>query len=83
MNCIMHQGHPYGHLTRATNDGDKDVLRHILPEVLARIVGSTRKEVDALLAELHDAGVFSRTSDGVNHSRRMVRDEGLREARGG
>jgi hypothetical protein len=23
MNCIMHQGHPYGHLTRPAKDGDE------------------------------------------------------------
>ena len=81
MNCIMHQGHPYGYLTWSAKDRDEDVLRPIPDGVLARIVGSREEEVVPLLAELEDAGVFSRTADGVIYSRRMVRDENARESR--
>lgn len=42
---------------------------------VARIVGTTEQETEVLLAELEDAGVFSRTKDGTIYSRRMVRDD--------
>lgn len=41
---------------------------------LAALAGATEKEVGLLLAELEEAGVFSRTEDGTIYSRRMVRD---------
>ncbi len=83
MLCFMHQGTPYGHLTlpAVSEDGRKDILRPILPAVLARMVGGTAEDVERLLAELEDAGVFSRTPEGVIFSRRMVQDEKLRETR--
>jgi len=82
MLCYMHQGTPYGHLTlpAVSEDGGKDILRPILPPVLARMVGGTSEDVERLLAELEDAGVFSRT-EGIIFSRRMVQDEKLRETR--
>jgi len=70
MNCIMHQGDPYGHLALAVPS--RNTSRKILPATLARIVGSSEKEVVALLAELEDAGVFSRTAFGHIYSRQMV-----------
>jgi hypothetical protein len=83
MLCIMHQGRPYGHLTLPATgeDGHKEVLRPILPPVLARMVGAGADDLQCLLDELESAGVFSRTSDGVIFSRRMVHDEKVREAR--
>lgn len=83
MLCIMHQGTPYGHLTLPATgeDGRKDVLRPILPHILARMVGTSTEDVQRLLEELESAGVFSRTEDGVIYSRRMVKDERLRESR--
>jgi hypothetical protein len=83
MLCFMHQGTPYGHLTlpAVSDDGRKDILRPILPAVLARMVGGTTEDVEGLLAELEHAGVFSRTPEGVIFSRRMVQDEKLRETR--
>jgi len=42
---------------------------------VARIVGATEPEAAVLLAELEDAGVFSRTKEGTIYSRRMVRDD--------
>lgn len=42
---------------------------------LARVLGGSVEEVEAALAELDEAGVFSRDRRGVIYSRRMVRDE--------
>jgi len=86
MLCLMHQGEPYGHLALGiqkdpAGDANEDVLRAILPANLARMVGSTEKEVSGLLRELEEAGAFSRTADGTIYSRRMVRDEKLRQVR--
>lgn len=73
MNCIMHDCEPYGHLVI----GGKPVQ----PAQLGRLVGVTERECKALLTELEDAGVFSRNNDGTIFSRRMVRDEEIRNAR--
>ena len=56
-------------------------LRPIHPPILARMVGCSEQEVNALLTELEEVGVFSRTADGVIYSRRMVNDEKLRQVR--
>lgn len=45
------------------------------PVHIARIVGCTTPEAEAIVRELEDAAVFSRTDDGCIYSRRMVRDE--------
>lgn len=45
------------------------------PVHIARIVGCTTDEADAIVRELEEAAVFSRTEDGCIYSRRMVRDE--------
>lgn len=45
------------------------------PVHIARIVGCTTDEADAIVRELEEAAVFSRTDDGCIYSRRMVRDE--------
>ena len=42
--------------------------------MLAVRVGVSDVEVTALIAELEDAGVFSRLKDGTIYNRRMVRD---------
>lgn len=73
MNCLMHDCEPYGHLCVGTTA--------MQPAQLARLVGITPKECVTLLAELETATVFSRTDAGVIYSRRMVRDEDLRERR--
>jgi hypothetical protein len=70
MICLMHEGSPYGHLKVA----DKVIHQ----SNLARMVGATIAEVEGWLAELEEAGVFSRTDDGCIYSRRMVRDEDVR-----
>ena len=73
MLCLMHDSDRYGHLQ--VNG------RPISADALARIVGCSVKEAKAWLAELEDCGVCSRTDDGVLFSRRMVRDEQIRERR--
>jgi hypothetical protein len=83
----MHQADPYGYLVlpRSIKDGamdtDKDVHVPILPKVLARMVGCEHAEVEQRLAELEEAGVFSRDQRGTIFSRRMVIDEKLRQVR--
>ncbi|AXC12747.1 hypothetical protein ACPOL_3462 [Acidisarcina polymorpha] len=62
-------------------EGGEDVVRPILPEVHARMLGMTESELVPLLAELERFKVFSRTSDDILFSRRMVRDEKLRQVR--
>ena len=73
MMSLMHEGDPYGHLRTGKQE--------ITPRLLARMVGAPVGAVKKLLTELEDAGVFSRDDDGVIYSRRMVRDERLRNAR--
>lgn len=70
---LMHDGVPYGHL--ATVEGP------IVAPVLARMVGAPLRDVVADLAQLKAAGVYSITPAGVIYSRRMVRDQALRERR--
>ena len=70
--CIAHECEPYGHLVI---NG-----RPMTAPQIARLVGVSAKECDALLAELVGAGV-AEMADGVLFSRRMVRDEALRNRR--
>jgi hypothetical protein len=73
MICFMHEGNPYGHL----KVGDKVIL----PVNLARMVGETLEVVEGWLKELHHAGVYDIADDGAICSRRMIRDENLRQIR--
>lgn len=73
MLCFMHEGSPYGHLKVAN--------KVILPANLAQMVGLTLDQVECSLKELRDAGVFDETEEGVIFSRRMIRDENIRNAR--
>jgi hypothetical protein len=64
---IMHEATPYGHLVvngKAVDDG-----------MLARLVGASAEDVQALRAELIDAGVANQNRGGILVSRRMVRDQ--------
>lgn len=74
MLSFMHEAEPYGHLRVNGQD--------IQTKQLARMVGVPVKVVTRLLAELESAGVFSTTVAGTLFSRRMVRDQELRERRG-
>lgn len=50
-------------------------------EQIARLTGCSSDDVSLLLAELQSSGCFSCTSDGTIYSRRMVRDEEIRQVR--
>ncbi|WP_186263318.1 hypothetical protein [Burkholderia gladioli] len=73
MMCIMHQGSEYGYL--------KVNGKVILASNLARMTGSTLEETEGFLGELEAAGVFSRDDEDCIFSRRMIRDEKVRQAR--
>jgi hypothetical protein len=73
MICFMHEGEPYGHLKV------KDKV--ILTANLSRMVGETLDVVEGWLLELFQAGVYDTTENGVIFSKRMVRDENLRQQR--
>ena len=73
MICYMHEGNPYGHLKVAD--------KVILPANLARMVGETLEVVEGWLEELRHAGVYDTAEDGSIYSRRMIRDENLRQIR--
>lgn len=73
MMAIMHDGTPYGHLAISA--------RPVTPAQLASLVGLATGVCKRLLMELEDHRVFSRTADGLIYSRRMVKDEQLRESR--
>lgn len=70
---LMHDGEPYGHLTAGGVP--------IAADLLARMVGKSVAVVKRWLAELESRKVFSRTDDGVIYSRRMVKDEHIRNVR--
>ncbi|WP_404711504.1 hypothetical protein [Sphingomonas sp. MMS24-J13] len=73
MMCLMHDGSPYGHLT---------VLgRPMTPDSLARLTGEGPAAIKRWLGELEANDVCSRNDEGVIFSRRMVRDEQIRDAR--
>ncbi len=71
--CIAHECEPYGHLV-VNGKPMQDAQ-------IARLVGLSLKECSKLLAEILDAGVASRNEEGAILSRRMVRDEEIRNAR--
>lgn len=72
MLCIMHEGVPIGYLTV---NGRIPTTRQ-----LAAIVGANEQDVTRHTHELEEAGVFSRTTEGIIYSRRMVRDTAASEA---
>jgi len=73
MICLMHEGVPYGHLSIG--------MKPIAPATLAKLVGEDAKNVSRWLGELEQSGVLSVTEEGCYFSRRMVRDEELRNSR--
>ena len=72
MLAIAFDGTPRGHVTIGRNPAT--------PKQLATIAGITEKQCTALLAELEQSEVFSRTDAGAIFSRRMVRDTDASEA---
>lgn len=73
MMCVMHECVPYGYL--CVNG------KPMTNEQLSRLVGETTKSVVKSMAELENAAVFSRDDQGRIYSRRMVKDEHLRNVR--
>lgn len=71
MLAIAFDGAPRGHVTI----GGKPATT----KQLATIAGISEKNAAALLAELEEAGVFSRTETGGIYNRRMVRDAQVSE----
>lgn len=72
MICYMHEGNPYGYL--------KVGNKVIHADNLSRMVGEPVELVEAWLHELLDAGVYD-IDDGAICSRRMIKDENLRNIR--
>jgi hypothetical protein len=72
--CIAHECEPYG---RLMVNG-----RPMTAAQIGRLVGVAARDAERLLAELADAGVSSTDEQGAIYSRRMVRDEDLRNRRG-
>lgn len=73
MIALMHQAKPYGHLVLAG--------KPIEPAALAKLTGNTTKETIAWVREIKEADVCGIDDDGRIYSRRMVRDELLRNVR--
>ena len=73
MLCIAHECEPYGHLVI---NG-----RPMTAAQIGRLVGVSAAECQKLLDELLAAGVVSTSDDGAFFSRRMVRDEEIRNRR--
>ena len=73
MICYMHEGNPYGVL--------KVGNKVILTPNLAAMIGATLEDTEGWLHELESAGVFDRGENGEIMSRRMIRDENLRNIR--
>src|ERR1700677_3040824 len=71
--CLMHEGPEYGYLTLDHKPLDKVIL--------ARIIGTTLSEVDGCLNELKQHGVYAVDDRGIITSKRMIRDEYLRNVR--
>lgn len=71
--CIAHECEPYGHLI--INGKPMNAAQ------IGRLVGLSAKECQALIDELSEAGVLSFDDDGAIFSRRMIKDEELRNIR--
>src|SRR5881394_2713806 len=73
MLCVMHECDPYGFLMVAG--------KPMTMAQLARLAGITTRECQKLVAEIENVNVFSRAENGAIFSRRMVKDEEVREKR--
>lgn len=73
MMCVMHEAEPYGYLVlngRPMTDAQAATACRVTPQ-----------QYRSLLSELKEAGVPGVSEEGAIFSRRMVRDESIREAR--
>ncbi len=71
--CVAHESDEYGVLSVNR--------KPLTTQQLARTVGESPAVIGKLLEELEQAGVFSRNEAGAIFSRRMVKDEHLRNVR--
>ncbi|MFS8368965.1 winged helix-turn-helix domain-containing protein [Acetobacter indonesiensis] len=65
--CLMHEAEPYGHL--CVNN------QPLHPRQLALMLGVSERQINRLMAELRNAGVYSTTPQGSIYSRRLLRDK--------
>jgi hypothetical protein len=72
--CLMFESPRRGHLEYKNG-------KPMSVEQLSRILGIAPEPLQAILTELEEAVVFSRTEQGTIYSRRMVRDEAYRKCR--
>ena len=72
MLCVMNEATPRGHLLVAG--------KQVTARQLASLSGVSVEDCEALLKELEEAGVFSRSDDGAIFSRRMTREIEKEEA---
>lgn len=72
--CIMHESPLYGYLTL---DGQSSISMVIL----SRMVGITLHEAEGYMDELWRNGVYAKNDGGIIYSKRMVRDERVRNLR--
>lgn len=70
--CLMFESQKRGYLQHENGNP-------ITKDQLARMTGGSAKQIERLLKELEESGVFSRTEQGVIYSRRIVREEQLRK----
>jgi hypothetical protein len=70
---LMHLSPRRGYLLSASGNP-------LTPPQIARLTGCDAEEASRLIAELQSSGCFNCTDDGTIYSRRMVRDEGKRQA---
>ena len=73
MICLMHEGNPYGTLRVSS--------KVILPKQLASMLGISLRQFDTYFKQLRDAGVCSVDDNNCIYSRRMMRDEEIRQSR--
>ncbi|GFE94484.1 winged helix-turn-helix domain-containing protein [Acetobacter persici] len=65
--CLMHEAEPYGYL--CVNH------RPLHTRQLAQMLGVSASQIQRLMAELREAGVYSLTPDGLVFCRRLLRDK--------
>lgn len=65
--CLMHEAEPYGHL--CVNH------RPLHLRQLAQMLGVAERQVQRLMTELREAGVYSTTPEGLIFCRRLLRDK--------
>ncbi len=74
MLCLLFESGRRGYLQHATG-------KPVQEEQLARMTGCSARQVSRLSQELENSGVFSRTEHDTIYSRRMVKDEQVRQVR--